>query len=432
MIRKVKFYTLGCKTNQYETQAIRESIISKKRFEETPPSEKADIYIVNTCTVTAKADRNSRWTINHCHRENPNAKILVTGCLAELDDKMIKDLPGVFLIAKNRDKHRIKDFLNTTYDIRHTIYGRQDYTPLKISGFQNRTKAFIKIQDGCDNFCAYCKVPLARGRSRSRDVEGIVEEVARLLDSGFKELVLTGICLGDWGKGLEGDFKLPELLEKITKINRDFRVRLSSIEPNLIEDNLIEKVARDDKICNHLHIPLQSGSDKILKTMRRPYTANEYLRTIKKIRKAIPAISITSDVMVGFPGESLKDFNATVRLIKDIFPSRLHIFPYSKRRGTPAYILNDKLTPKEKKARREILVNLSEKLSYKYRRRFLGKTVSGLIEAKRDPGTDLLTGYTDTYIRFLLKGDDSLMGKITALKINKLAGKSTFCKHLSG
>jgi len=435
MIKKVKFYTLGCKTNQYETQAIRESVISKKIFKEAAHFEKADVYIVNTCTVTAKADRDSLWTVRRCARENPEAKIVITGCLAETDEDMIRKLAGVSLIVKNSKKHRIADMLAGGKTGQRTEISRERrsnlFTPLGISTFQNRTKAFVKIQDGCDNFCAYCKIPLARGGSRSRDIKGIIGEVKRLLDNGFKELVLTGICLGNWGNDLAENFRLPGLLEEIAKIDGDFRVRLSSVEPNLIDDELIEKIASEDKICNHLHIPLQSGSDKILEIMGRPYTACGYVKLIKKIRKAIPAISITSDVMVGFPGESKGDFSATVRTIKDILPSRLHVFSYSRRTGTKAYRLGDNLAFAEKRSRREFLVDLSEKLSYKYRRRFLHKTVNGLIETRRDTRTGLLTGYTDTYIRFLLQGDDSLMGNIEVLKIDRLELKSTFCKHLS-
>lgn len=441
MKKAFKFYTFGCKTNQYETQAIREGLISLGSFTESTQDKGADVYIINTCTVTAKADRDSRWSIRHCRKENPNARIVVTGCLAEMDGDMIKGLPGVSYIVKNNQKHRIGELLNrfTANSLRCTlidenrkpIIGNQNvYTPLKITDFEGRTKAFIKIQDGCDNKCSYCKIPLVRGRSRSRDLTSILEEIKGILDKGFKELVLTGICLGDWGKGLKEGLRLSDLIERIVAIDKDFRVRLSSIEPNMITDDLIRVIAKNSRVCPHLHIPLQSGSNRILRLMNRPYTAKGYMKIIDGIRKTIPDISITSDVMVGFPGEKKRDFNYTYKILRHIMPSRLHIFSYSVRRGTQASRYESDLDYSEVKRRRKLLEDIAVITSYKYRRRFLGKRVEGLVETERDPKTHLLTGYTARYIKFLLDGPDSLKGKIIPLKAHKLDLKSTYCIHL--
>jgi threonylcarbamoyladenosine tRNA methylthiotransferase MtaB len=426
MKKKIKFYTLGCKTNQYETQAIKEVLLRSDSYEEARSEKESDIFVVNTCTVTAKADKESRRTVRHCHRENPDAKIVVTGCLAENDEAMISGLPGVAHIVKNCQKHEISKILSDK-EVRITDYDSSRYTPLAIEDFDDRDRAFVKVQDGCDNFCSYCKIPLVRGRSRSRPLKEILEEVERLIDRGFKELVLTGICLGDWGKGLSGDLKLHTLIKKISSISKNFRVRLSSIEPNMITDELIACIADTKKVCPHLHIPLQSGSDKILRQMKRPYSAKEYTLIIARARKAIKDLSITSDVLIGFPGESRRDFRQTVNAVKRIMPSRLHIFSYSQREGTLASRIKGPIDPGEIKRRREVLEKISGISSYKYRRRFLNKRVEGLIETRRDTGTGMLTGYTETYIKFFLDGPDTKAGKLLPLKINNVELNSTYC-----
>jgi len=429
-MKRIKFYTFGCKTNQYETQAMRESLICLQEYSEATPGEKADIYIVNTCTVTSKADRNSRRQIRNCKRENPNSKVVLTGCLAQLNDDAKELSEDVEFVVRNNEKSRIRDILANPDTIKVPDKKRELYTPLKISDFQNKTKAFVKVQDGCDNYCSYCKIPLVRGRSRSREMEDILQEVVRLKTKGFKELVLTGICLGDWGRTLKKRLSLSDLLREIDGIEGDFRVRLSSIEPNMVTGDLIKVMQASKKICRHLHIPLQSGSDKILKLMNRPYTSGDYKFLIKKIKKAIPGISITSDVIVGFPGETRDDFKKTISLIRHIMPSRLHIFTYSARVGTNASRLNGRICPDELKKRRITLEELAKRTSYKYRRRFLkNKSVEALIETTKDPDTNMLTGYTDTYVRFLLNGPDNLMGCLTNIKVRKLDIKSTFCEY---
>ena len=430
MRRSVRFYTLGCKTNQYETQAIKESVFSSALFKEAAREEKPDLYVINTCTVTSKADRDSRWRVRQCHKENPRAGIAVIGCLAELDEAMIRSLPGVTHIVKNRDKHRIPDILCKAEGPRHMAADTGHFIPLKIRTFKGRTRAFVKIQDGCDNVCSYCKIRLVRGSSRSRGADSALSEVKGLVRKGFKEVILTGICLGGLGRDLKGAPELPDLLEGITSIRGDFRVRLSSIEPDLVTKRLIEKIAGSGKICRHLHIPLQSGCDSILRSMRRSYTKKKYAGLIDSIRKAVTDISVTTDVIVGFPGETRSDFNETAGFLKDIAASGLHVFSYSNRPGTEAAGLKPEVAPEEIKIRRKLLQDLGTKLSCNYRGRFLEKEVSGLIETNRDKKTGLLTGYTDTYIKFILEGEDALMGKIVPLRVNKLEEDSTFCQYL--
>lgn len=428
MKKSVKIYTLGCKTNQYETEAIREGLESSGFYTEADASSRADIYIVNTCTVTAKADRDSRWIIRRCNRESPSARIVVTGCLVGTDGEAVRKLPGVSHIVKNSRKHRMLDILEGKPH-EGEDEDRDAFLPLKIEDFKYRTKAFIKIQDGCDNICSYCKIPHVRGRSRSRDAHDILEEAKRLIGKGFSELILTGICLGDWKGGVNREIRLPGLLEMLESIDKDFRIRLSSIEPKMVSDKLIRTIARSKKICPHLAIPLQSGSDRILALMNRPYTASCYMKLIKKIRKEMPDASITTDVMIGFPGESEKDFKKTVKVIRNILPSRLHIFAYSRREGTLAARYRCDCDPSSIKRKRSILERVSTAASYKYRRRFLSRTVEGLVETRRDPQTKMLTGYTERYIKFFLDGPDSLMGKIIPVKVRNVDIKSTYCVY---
>ena len=430
MKRSVRFYTLGCKTNQYETQAIKENVFSSALFKEADQDEKPDLYIINTCTVTSKADRDCRWRVRQCHKENPRAGIAVTGCLAELDEPMIRSLPGVTHIIKNCDKHRIPNIFGSAEGPQPTAAGTGHFTPLKIKTFKGRTRAFVKIQDGCDNACSYCKIRLVRGRSRSRAAGPVLNEIKGLVQKGFKEVILTGICLGAWGKDLKGAPSLPDLLDDIISINGEFRVRLSSIEPDLITERLIEKIAGSEKICRHLHIPLQSGCDMILKSMKRPYTKKKYAEMMSRIRRTVKDISVTTDVIVGFPGETTGAFNETVNFLKDLAPSGLHVFSYSCRPGSVSSRLKPEVPPREIKRRRDLLQGLSRRLSYNYRKRFLEREVSGLIETNRDRKTGLLTGYTDTYIKFILDGDNFLMGKIVLLKVKKLEEDSTFCQYL--
>jgi len=434
MKKRFRSLTLGCKTNQYETQAIKEALASSGEFIEAEDGAPCDLYVINTCTVTSKADKDSRWTIRRCHKESPAAQIVITGCLAELDSSTVKDLPGVTHIIRNKEKHLIADILTTSHESRVMNYENptsRTFTPLTISRFDGHTKAFIKIQDGCDNFCSYCKIPLVRGRSTSRPARAILDEVSRLVGADYKELVLTGICLGDWGRGLELTASLANLLREIVSIDGDFRVRLSSIEPKMVTPSLLDVMASSKKICPHLHIPLQSGSNHVLSLMNRPYTAKEFLMIIAAARMRIRRIAITSDVLVGFPGESDRDFKDTIRVVKRFAPSRLHIFPYSKRQGTRAAALKDTASPQKVKERRAILEKAAKSISFAYRKGFKGKRVEGLIETARDRETGLLTGYTENYIRFLMIGKDELKGRKQALKVTKVEQIATYCEQLT-
>ncbi|MDD5495639.1 MAG: tRNA (N(6)-L-threonylcarbamoyladenosine(37)-C(2))-methylthiotransferase MtaB [Candidatus Omnitrophica bacterium] len=417
--------TLGCKVNQYESQAMRE-ILERSGFKECLAEDIADLYIVNTCTVTADADKESRRIISAMHRSNPAAKIAVTGCYVEKNSEEISSLPGVAHIIKNSDKNRIAEILNDASK-RQSVKVSKDI--LKITGFKDHTKAFVKIQDGCENFCSYCKVPLVRSSLQSKPIRDTVDEVRALVDKGFKEIILTGICLGAWGKdlpsnaiakemGIKGT-DLTDVLNELNKMDGDFRIRLSSIEPAYVTHELIDCIARSRKICRHLHVPLQSGDDEILRKMNRPYTVEEYATKIEMVRRAFEGIAITTDILVGFPGETDRNFKNTVDFVKRLLPSRTHIFTFSKREGTAAFNMPQEIGPDIVKTRHYQLKVACLGSSYLYRNLFSGRSVNVLVESRRDKNSGLLTGYSDNYIKVLFDGPDDLKGNIVPVRIEE-------------
>ncbi len=419
-----RFYiqTLGCKVNQYESQAMREILI-KAGFKDCLSKEIADIYIINTCTVTRHADKESRHLIGMFHRTNPKASIVVTGCYVEKNADDILFLPGVAHIVKNDEKSRIADIL-----IDSQTRSQANPSVLSITGFKGRAKAFLKIQDGCGNKCSYCKVPLVRGAAKSKPLDNIVKEVKSLVANGFKEIILAGICLGAWGVDIfpseiakdvgSSGANLVDVLKALERLNGDFRIRLSSIEPKYVTDELIEFMSGSRRLCRHFHIPLQSGDDEILKLMNRPYSAAEYRYLTDKLRHVVPDIAITTDVMVGFPGERDVNFKNTMNFIKAILPARTHIFKFSKREGTPAYEMKPDIDENVVRRRYNDLKTVALMSSYIYRSTFVGKVVEVLAETNRDKFTGLLTGYSANYIKVLFDGPDRLMGNIAPVRMD--------------
>ncbi|MGB3057157.1 MAG: tRNA (N(6)-L-threonylcarbamoyladenosine(37)-C(2))-methylthiotransferase MtaB, partial [Candidatus Omnitrophota bacterium] len=320
--------TLGCKVNQYESQVIREALV-RLGFEEAD-ADQAEVGIVNSCTVTSKADGKTRKLVRKLKKSNPFSRIFVTGCCAVFSEDIeeLESLPEVHKVVPNRDKMKLPFIIGSEY-------GKEtDNQPVeeRVSGFDLHTRAFLKVQDGCDRRCSYCKVNLVRGPSRSKDKKDVIEELVRLVGRGYKEIVITGICLGGW-KGAGGE-KFSDLLRDVDGLTGDFRIRLSSIEPDHIDEDLIDVISGSSRICHHLHIPLQSGSDKILKLMKREYDTGKLEELIAGIRKKIPLVGITMDVICGFPGESDEDFERTLFFIEKVRPTRLHVFSYSDRKGT--------------------------------------------------------------------------------------------------
>ena len=400
--------TLGCKVNQYESQVMREALI-KLGFQESEASQ-ADAGIVNSCTVTSKADSKTRKLIHKLKRDNSSMKIFVTGCCAvfEEDVKALKEMSEVYRVVLNKEKMTLPSEVSSVFRFSAESAPARE----RVSGFDSHTRAFLKIQDGCDQTCSYCKVNLVRGPSRSKEKNEIIEELKSLIGSGYKEIVLTGICLGAW-KGTGGE-RLSDLVGDIEKAEGDYRIRLSSIEPDHIDDALIESIAASKRICRHLHIPLQSGSSKVLKAMNRKYNPVQFEKLIEKLRNKEPLIGITMDVIVGFPGETEEDFKETFDLISRVKPSRMHVFSYSDRKGTGSFEMKGKVPSGEVKKRSEKLIKLGEKLKSEFSRQFIGKEVEILVEKRSKYNT--LEGYTGEYVKVKSVNLSGQEGSLARLK----------------
>lgn len=419
------FITLGCKVNQYETQAIRESFLAKG-YKEVSSNERANLYVINTCTVTSASDEKSRQYIRKAVRSNPDAKVVVTGCYVDADKKAVERIEGVDYVFENADKANIADIIERvegqesgvkSQDLGLHTQDSRLRTQLDINGFEGHTRAFLKIEDGCDVFCSYCIIPYVRGGVRSKALDSIVKEAERLVANGYKEIVLTGIHLGAYGNDLQ-HVNLVDVLCGLEQIDNLERIRLSSIEVNELTDELIEIIANSKKICPHLHLPLQSGSDCILREMNRRYTSAQYLTTLDKIRaKILRPPSFSTDVMVGFPGETEGHFQETIKVCYEAGFSRIHIFPYSMRKGTPAAKMPDHCKPRETRWREKILESVADRLALEYKQKFAGSTVEALVETSRDKKTGKLCGYSERYIKVVFDGNDDIMNTIVPVKI---------------
>ena len=418
MTARVSLATLGCKVNQYETQVLRERF-KRANFELVNFPEEADIYVINTCSVTKRADDKSIDLIKKAIQKNSGASVVVTGCLVEAEAEKIKDkFPQVKLVG-NSDKLKI-DELFTPLDKSPSLTGLALRRKSSfIQDFYSHDRAFVKVEDGCNQFCTYCRIPFVRGsKPRSRALKNVLAEVQLLINYGFKEIVLVGVNLALYGKDLTPPLNLVNLLESILTLEGNFRLRLSSLEPHLIPQGLIDLML-DPRMCPHLHLSLQSGDDEILKRMGRRYTTDEYLKLIENFREKIPSLAITTDVMVGFPGERHHHFLNSYNFIKEVGFSRLHIFRFSPRKGTPAFSMTAQVEERVKKERSKRLRELGEELSLKFISQFIGKRLPVLIEGKKDSKTQLLTGYTHNYIKVFLPEDEGLRGKIKQVRLVK-------------
>ena len=410
-MKKFSIKTLGCKVNQYEEQAIRENLI-KYGFTEADPKE-ADIFILNSCTVTNEADRKSVKLMRKIKKENPSIKVFVTGCYAvlEKDIERLEAMPEVDVVINGKVKKDVPKIIAASFD----AFDDKLCVKEEISSFSGHTRSFLKIQDGCDQKCSYCKVNIVRGPSRSRKEEEIINEVERLISSGHKEIVLTGICIGSW-RG-EGGKKLSDLLGVIDKIDKDFRVRISSIEPNHIDQELIEVMSRLNKICQHLHIPLQSGSSRMLKLMGRRYTQEDFENLVMKIRSKMPLAGITIDVIIGFPGEEEEDFTNTVDFLENIKPSRMHVFKYSDREGTVSFENENKVPVYAARRRVEKIIQMGEDFQKVFCKSFVDKEVKLLIEKIDD---NIAEGYTAEYLRVKVDASRARKGDIISAKVTSV------------
>ncbi|NLM26450.1 MAG: tRNA (N(6)-L-threonylcarbamoyladenosine(37)-C(2))-methylthiotransferase MtaB [Firmicutes bacterium] len=423
-MKTVAFHTLGCKVNQYDTEAIATQFI-EAGYEIVDFDQPADVFVINTCTVTNMSDRKSRQMIRRASRNNPQAKIVVVGCFAQTAPEEVQAIPGVNLVVGTNDRGQIVQLvekldLDEGYSLVGEIFQVDDFEEMSVTSFQGRTRAFLKIQDGCNQFCSYCKVPYARGKSRSRKSENIKEEVNNIVSQGYREIVLTGVHLGGYGSDLQPASSLAKITELISHIPGVQRVRISSVDPNEIDQHLLELLANNPHVCRHLHIPLQSGSDTILEKMRRKYRTTDYLQIVEKARELVPNIALTTDVIVGFPGESDELFQETYDFIKSIGFAKLHVFKYSPRTGTPAASFPEQVSNVDKERRSHQLIQLSDEMAFQFHQQFLGEIVEVLVEGQE---SDTVTGFTDNYLRVtgsFTKISEELVGQLVKVKINSV------------
>ena len=411
MKNTVAFCTLGCKVNQYETNAMIEKFI-KAGYEIANFEEKADIYIINTCTVTNMADRKSRQMLRRAKELNPNSIIVACGCYAQVAKDELAKIPEIDLIYGTNEKNKILENIEEYIENREKdtneveknslketkvtdVMYQKEFLDFGVTDYTEKTRAVIKIQDGCDRFCSYCIIPYARGHIRSRKIDSVVEEVTTIAKKGIKEVVITGIHVASYGKDLKEDIGLIDLLEKINKIDGIERIRLGSLEPTLITKEFLERLTKLEKICDHFHLSLQSGCDETLKRMNRRYTTQEFRECTRLLKEAYPNVALTTDIIVGFPGETDEEFEKTYQFLKEIDFYMMHIFKYSPRRGTKAAVMPNQIDGNIKEQRSRRLIELSNSNTKRHNESYIGKELEVLWEEKVE---DYVQGHTTNYI----------------------------------
>lgn len=413
-MKKVAFHTLGCKVNIYETEAMQE-LMQKAGYSIVDFDDKADIYVVNTCSVTNMADRKSRQMLHKAKKDNPDAVIVAVGCYVQAAAKSIKQDEKIDIIIGNNMKNKIADIINDYYehqdpntvdisgDFVLDISKIKEYEEFRVLKHKEHTRAFIKIQDGCNQFCSYCIIPYTRGRVRSRSIEEIEKEVRDLVNAGYKEVILTGIHISSYGLDFEEKIQLIELVEKVAKVAGVERLRISSLEPRIITEEFVERLSKLDNFCPHFHLSLQSGSDNTLKAMSRRYDASEFKEGVRLIRKYFDMPALTTDIIAGFPGETEDDFTESLEYIRDIGFFELHVFPYSKREGTKAASMKETLSNKDKTRRVNLLLSMQEPIRRKFLEEKIGKEVEVLIESEFEhENKRYVLGHSKEYIKVAL------------------------------
>ena len=413
---KVAFYSLGCKVNSYETEYVINEF-KKKGYKIVPFSSAADIYVINTCSVTNSSDQKSRKIIRSACK-NKNAVIVVMGCYSQVHPEIVSSIDGVSIVIGNKDKNKVVEYVESYIEDKESFQNIYNLTNAKfedmfLDKFENHTRAFVKIQDGCNNYCSYCIIPYTRGTVRSKDKNIVINEVKALVKNNYKEIVLTGIHTGHYGQDLK-EYDFSDLLIELEKIEGLDRIRISSIEITELTDKFLNVLKNSKKIVNHLHIPLQSGCDKILKLMNRKYDMNYFFKKIEKIRLIRPDIAITTDVIVGFPNETQEDFNITKENIKKLKFTELHVFPYSKREGTKASVMNNQIDGNIKKLRVKELIEISDKLKKDFYGKYVNTCDYVLIENYED---GYLTGHLSNYGKVKIKGNKDLINKIIKVEL---------------
>jgi len=418
----VAFHTLGCKVNHYETEAIWQ-LFKEEGYERVEYDSIADVYVINTCTVTNTGDKKSRQVIRRAIRKNPDGVICVTGCYAQTSPAEIMAIPGVDVVVGTQDRRKMLTYIEEYKTERQPINGvtnimkNRVYEELDVPAFTDRTRASLKIQEGCNNFCTFCIIPWARGLMRSRDPEEVIHQAQQLVDAGYKEIVLTGIHTGGYGEDMK-DYNLAMLLKDLEqKVKGLKRIRISSIEASQLTDEVIEVIDQSNIVVRHLHVPLQSGSNTVLKRMRRKYTMEFFAERLEKLKKALPGLAVTSDVIVGFPGETEEEFMETFNFINEHKFSELHVFPYSKRTGTPAARMDDQIDEDIKNERVHRLIELSNQLAKEYASRFENEVLEVIPEEMYKD--DHYVGYTDNYLKVVFPATEDMVGKLVKVKITK-------------
>ena len=423
-MKKAALHNLGCKVNAYETEAMQH-LLEEAGYEIVPFTQKADVYVINTCSVTNMADRKSRQMLHKAKKNNPDSIVVAAGCYVQTSEKEVLNDLSVDIVIGNDRKHDLVRLLeeyslNSVSDTVDDINdGKHDFEELFIDQTKEHTRAFIKVQDGCNQFCSYCIIPYARGRVRSRRFENVIAEVERLAANGFKEVVLTGIHLSSYGVDFEEATGLLELIQAVNAVKGIERIRLGSLEPKIVTEHFASELSKLDKICPHFHLSLQSGCDATLKRMNRKYTTKEYERGCELLRKYFVHPAITTDVIVGFPGETEEEFEQTKAYLEHIHFYEMHIFKYSKRKGTRAAVMPDQIDEQIKAARSEKLIALGHDMSKEFRKFYIGKNEEVLFEEKAVIGDkEYFVGYTKEYVKVAKKAAENLENQIVSGRIS--------------
>lgn len=415
-MKRVAFYTLGCKVNQYETEAMAEAF-ENAGYEQVDFENSADVYVINTCTVTGLSARKSRQAIRRAKQMNPQAVVAAVGCYPQTAKAEVEELPEVDIIAGTADRRKIPEYVeafktgNGKISAVGNIMKTHVFEELKIEKYKNRTRAFLKIQEGCSQFCSYCIIPYARGPIRSRPSGEVLEEVRKLSEAGFKEVVLTGIHIASYGRDLR-QMGLLELVSHVHEVDGIERIRIGSIEPTIVTEEFTAAAARMQKLCPHYHISLQSGCDETLSRMNRRYTTAEYKRAVELLRQNIADVAVTTDVMVGFPGETEREFETTFEYLSALKLAKMHVFKFSPRKGTPAASFDGQVEGKVKELRSARLLELSDKCSLEFNSSFTGRVMPVLYEQEVKGSDGYFEGLTPNYIRAVTNGNNSLEGNI--------------------
>ncbi|MBP3597050.1 MAG: tRNA (N(6)-L-threonylcarbamoyladenosine(37)-C(2))-methylthiotransferase MtaB [Clostridia bacterium] len=421
-MKRVAFYTLGCKVNQYETNGMIQKF-QEVGYEIVDFEDVADIYIVNTCTVTSISDKKSRMFLRQAKRKNPESIVVACGCYVQVAKEEIEKIPEITLCIGTNEKVDIIDYIEKYLNTKSEeieisdVFKQKEYSDFGLVTYTEKTRAVIKVQDGCDRFCSYCLIPYARGRVRSRKPQNVINEIKKIAEEGIKEVVITGIHVASYGKDFNNDYKLIDLLEEINNINGIERIRLGSIEPLLISEEFIERLKKLNKICHHFHLSLQSGAKATLERMNRRYSPEEFNTIVKRLRMAYEDVILTTDIIVGFPGETDEEFNETYEFLKQIDFYQMHVFKYSPRKGTKAAVMKNQVLGEIKDYRSDLLLELSNNNQNEYLKKYIGKKVKVLFEEREE---EYYKGHTQNYIMVNVKSEKNIENQILEVEIESV------------